>query len=65
MTDEQQKIIHEQQAIIDEMHSAFSQIGDFADGLNHLIRPLLDGMTETTIIDLTFKKIIEICDAHI
>lgn len=65
MTDEQQKIIHEQQAIIDEMHSAFSQIGDFADGLNSVLKMLLEDIPEGKIVDLTFKKIIEICNTHI
>ena len=65
MTDEQQKIIHEQQAIIDEMHSAFSQIGDFADGLNSILKMLLEDIPEGKIVKLTLEKIMKIVEQNI
>lgn len=65
MNEETQKIIEDQQKAIDEMHEAFRQIGDFAEGLNGLLQHVLTGMTEATVVDLTLQKIVELADQNL
>ena len=62
---EEEKIIQNQQKIIDEMQDAFRKIGDFADGLNRLLGHVLEGMSEATVVDLTLTKITELVDQNI
>ena len=62
---EDQKIIEELSKNIDEMQDAFRKIGDFADGLNRLLGPVLEGMSEATVVDLTLTKITELVDQNI
>lgn len=62
---EEEKIIQDQQKIIDEMQDAFRKIGDFADGLNRLLQHVLTGMSEATVVDLTLTKITELVDQNI
>ena len=62
---EEEKIIQDQQKIIDEMQDAFRKIGDFADGLKSLLSFLLDGCPENTIVNLTLTKITELVDQNI
>ena len=62
---EEEKIIQDQQKIIDEMQDAFRKIGDFADGLNRLLGHVLEGMSEATVVDLTLTKITELADQNI
>ena len=62
---EEEKIIQDQQKIIDEMRDAFRKIGDFADGLNRLLQHVLTGMSEATVVDLTLTKITELVDQNI
>ena len=62
---EEEKIIQDQQKIIDEMQDAFRKIGDFADGLNRLLQHVLTGMSEATVVDLTLTKIAELVDQNI
>ena len=62
---EEEKIIQEQQKIIDEMKDALRQIGDFADGLNRLLGHVLEGMSEATVVDLTLTKITKLADENI
>jgi len=62
---EEEKIIQNQQKIIDEMQDAFRKIGDFADGLNRLLGHVLEGMSEATVVDLTLTKITELVEQNI
>ena len=62
---EEEKIIQDQQKIINEMQDAFRKIGDFADGLNRLLQHVLTGMSEATVVDLTLTKITELVDQNI
>ena len=62
---EEEKIIQDQQKIIDEMQDAFRKIGDFADGLNRLLEHVLTGMTEAKVVDLTLTKITKLADENI
>lgn len=61
----QQGIIEDQQKIIDEMKDALYQIGDFADGLRSVVSIILADSPECAIVDLTFKKILELVEQNI
>ena len=62
---EEQKTIQEQQKIIDDMKEAIREIGDFTDGLKAVVVPILEATPEVKIIDLTFKKILELVEQNI
>lgn len=62
---EQEKTIQELQKIIEDQQNTFRQIGDFAEGLNAVLGPILDGVAENVIVDLTLKKIMQLADENI
>lgn len=63
--EEQQKILEDQDKIINAMQDDFRQIGDFAEGLNGMLQHVLTGMTEATVVDLTLQKIVELVDQNL
>ena len=63
--EEQQKILEDQDKIINAMQDDFRQIGDFAEGLNNMLAYLLEGRTELTVVDLTRKKIMTLVEENI
>ena len=62
---EEEKIIQEQQKIIDDMKDGLRNIGDFSDALKAVLVPIIDGKQEAPIIRLTLTKIAELVDQNI
>ena len=65
MNEEQQKIIQEQTKVIDDLHEAIREIGDFADGLNNVLMIILEDAPEGKIVKLTLEKIMKIVEQNI
>lgn len=61
----QQDIIKDHQKIIDEMKDALREIGNFTDGLRSVVSIILADSPECAIVDLTFKKILELVEQNI
>ena len=61
----QQEVIKDQQKIIDEMKDALREIGNFTDGLRSVVSIILADLPECAIVDLTFKKILELVEQNI
>lgn len=61
----QQDIIKDHQKIIDEMKDALREIRNFTDGLRSVVSIILADSPECAIVDLTFKKILELVEQNI
>lgn len=61
----QQDIIKDHQKIIDEMKDALREIGNFTDGLRSVTSVILADSPECAVVDLTFKKILELVEQNI
>ena len=61
----QQGIVQDQQKIIDEMKDALREIGNCTDGLRSVVGIILADSPECAIVDLTFKKILELVEQNI
>ena len=48
--------------ILDEMHKAFTEIGDLAEGLNNMLAERLSSTSEAVVVDLVLKKIVSLSD---
>ena len=62
---EEQKIIQEQQKIIDEMKDGLRAIGDYADALKDVLSWLLEDVPEHAIVRLTLNEMIKLVEQNL
>ena len=61
----QQEVIKDQQRIMDEKKAPLREIGNFTDGRRPVVSINLADSPECAIVDLTFKKILELVEQNI
>ena len=62
---EEQKIIQEQQKIIDEMKDGLRAIGDYADALKDVLSWLLEDVPEHAIVRLALNEMIKLVEQNL
>jgi hypothetical protein len=62
---EEQKIIQEQQKIIDEMKDGLRAIGDYADALKNVTSYLLEDVPEGVLVKLTLNEMIKLVEQNL
>ena len=62
---ENEKMIQDQQKIIDDMKEALRTIGDYSDALKNVLSYLLEGVPEGVLVTLTLNEIIKLAGQNI